>query len=348
MVDNYKIDTDIILKKILYILSIQKKYNNYKIGEKDLFTLTNMLINLGANVPLEANESLKDILAIDTGEIENYRNSYKIIKFLYNNLDIDSYVPTYSSYTMSNHDALEESTHFFKQYDGIFVKALNSYYKDSNFHLEFNDNVINSETYFLDKGKETYVLVKNYHNICKFTNLIHELQHCIDNYINSSFKNNYLIRETAALFMEMLASDYISKVTELHKDGFERRRELHSIISVTVFNLYHKTQMLSIAQKNMEKSSDEISNLIREKLHISKLGIEILTKTTLVEDYMYEVAYLIAIELYTIYSDDQEKAIYILKNIIMYGNDDNIFQLLNKYGIRICQNVMKYEKKLFS
>ena len=345
MAYNFKINTDKILKEIVKILSMQKKYNDDKLNEKDVITMTNLLINLGANVPLEEEMSLKDKLAFDIGLINTYSKSYKIIKYLYNNISTDSYVPNYITCIISNHDALEEAYCFFSKYGNFFSKPLNSLRKDLFSHLEFSDDAINSESYFMT-NKEAFIIVKNYKNICKFTNLVHELQHYIDNYNNAFFRQNYLIREIAAIFMEILSTDYISRVTNLLNEGNKRKKELHSIISVTAFNLYYKTQLLNIAKRNMYKDATEITKLLKDKLHITEEGIDILTRTTLDEDYMYEIAYLIAIELYKVYKEDEEKAIYILKNIIMYGNNDNICDLLNMYGIRICQNVMRYEKKL--
>lgn len=345
MTNKYKIDTDKILKDIINILKEQNKYGNNKISEKDVMTLTNLLINLRVNIPPEEEMSLKDKLLWDIRLLDNYSDSYKIIKLLYKYLILDNYIPHYETCIMSNHDVIEEAYYFFGQYGKFFTEPLNNFKKDLSSHLEFSDEAINSETYFMS-NKEAYMIIKNYKNICKFTTLLHELQHYIDNYNNPSFRKKYLIRESAAIFMELIGTDYISKITGLINEGNKRRRELHSIIGDTTFNIYYKTQLLNIAKRNIDNDIEDIKILLKKMIHITEKGIDVLTRTSLDEDYMYQIAYLIAIELYNLYKDDEERAIYILKNIIMYGDNDNIYDLLDIFGISICQSVIRYEKKL--
>lgn len=349
MINERKIKTDILFKRMLLMLQEQEKCNDDKIIEKNICTMTNLLINVGAKLPMEEELSLKLKIALDVDLFSTYESNYKIIKFLYHNLYQDSYNPSYTTFNMSNKEVLDEVCCFLSKFGDFFTKALLSMSNNKNFYLEFNDDAICSESYFIDNNdNETYVIIKNHNNICKFTNAVHELQHCIDVFNNRLFISNILIRESSALFMEMIGADYFAKNTKLFNDGNERKRELHSIINIMVFNLYHKTQLLKFANLNMDKSQQELLDLFDKKLHITEHGLDILTRTTLNEDYTYVIAYIIAIELYNVYKQDEEKAIYILINIIMYGTDDNIYDLLENYGIKICQNVMKYEKKLFS
>ena len=55
---------------------------------------------------------------------------------------------------------------------------------------------------------------------------------------------------------------------------------------------------------------------------------------------------MIAIELYTIYNIDKDKALYILRDIIMNGTDNNIFNILKKYNINIGNNIVSYEQDM--
>ena len=67
----------------------------------------------------------------------------------------------------------------------------------------------------------------------------------------------------------------------------------------------------------------------------------------IVSEISYQISYLIAIELYMIYYRNKDLALKICEDIIMNGTSENIFKLLDKYGIKLNSNVVNYENKIY-
>ena len=79
----------------------------------------------------------------------------------------------------------------------------------------------------------------------------------------------------------------------------------------------------------------------------SEEDIVFLLEESITQDYSYQLPYLIAVELYVIYHNNRKKALAVLEDIILNGDQYNIFDILNKYGIVLNKNVLYYEDFLY-
>ena len=351
MEDIFQIKVDNILENLLFFMRSEKNHNDNNLYKVEIESLTNLLTDLGYDLgeDLINDFDLKEAFMCDFKLLDKYKEYYKIIKLFANmGIILDFLGEEYNNLFLSDKEAVELSYDFFNQYGNFFSKPLNELKQSINSRLQFVDNLKQSKTYFVDKHNESYMLIDNDHTICKPIFVVHELEHHIDNNKRHDFKTNYLIRETASLFMEIIACDYFQNKFNISDDGNKRRRELHTIIKANAIDIYLKTQLLYISKMHINMEEKELIDIITNKIHINKQGINILMQRSLDMDYFYEISYLIAIELYQIYQYDAERAIYILKSIITNGNNENIFYLLNNYDIKVSNNVLKYEKKLFS
>ena len=101
--------------------------------------------------------------------------------------------------------------------------------------------------------------------------------------------------------------------------------------------------------KNYSAIKDFNENIIfaiLKKKGYRKELIEYYESETLIENYYYILAQLVAIELYFIYRKDKNKALAILEEIIMKADDSNILSILKKQHIVICKNLNRYENEL--
>lgn len=280
-----------------------------------------------------------------------YKPLYPFIeRFIFTGRTVDELNSSmkYQSVIFTDEQVVADVMEFYGHQGTLFHSQLLDYYDELEYHLKFINTVADTdgESLFLKSIGEAFVFVPNYSNVTKFTILIHELQHVIDFFINPSFSEEFVIRETIAMFMEMLACDYIAKKYNLYSEGFKRQQYLHAILKYNAHNVMYKTDILDIAEEHKGLNETELNSLLnKEGFDCDDLNFYF--EQGIVSEVSYQISYLIAIELYMIYYKDKELALKICEDIIKYGTSDNILELLDKYGIKLNSNVVNYENKIY-
>ena len=281
---------------------------------------------------------------------ELYKKYYIYIrKLLKSNLVFsDTFKPKFREYSISNKDALDLAREFYSKQDPFFSECVEDYVKeDANDHLEFiepNDNT-DGEMLFVESTGDAFVIVPDHKNMTKVSILVHELEHVIDCFNNPKFYKNRIIRECASMFMELVSTNYIGNVLNIKNDPELRRLTIHYIVKREADFLFFKNQILYLGNKYKELNSKGLNRIIKYYGY-TDYDISKLNETCLINDYYYQISYLIAIELYNIYIVDKDKALYILKDIIMNGNDSNILEVLKRHNIELNNSVIDYEEEL--
>lgn len=313
----------------------------------DIETLKIAIARLKNNFNVPSEYSLVEKMAIDLNWLGKYKEIYPhvvdlIKKGLYFSDAID---PKYNDVSLSDEDAIDICRDFYSKQGPFFSEAFEDYYKTAQDRLMFFPPNINSEgeIHYLQVTGDAFVLCPDYKDLRKASILIHEGEHVIDCFNNPSYYKNVIVREIGSTFMEMIGCDHLSKVLSLEEDGEIRKYHIHSIIKSAALYIPDKMSILDLLSNNKSLSEGKAVKRIRSVLGYDKEYVSYLFQSNIVEDYYYQVAYMVAIELYNIYINDKERALYILKDIIMNGNDDNIFNILKKHNICIGSNVVKYE-----
>lgn len=254
----------------------------------------------------------------------------------------------YKSILLDDVQVFSDVEEFYGHQSKLFFSQFLCFKEEAHDHLKFvKENLdTDGETLFLKSIGEAFVFAPNYSNITKFTILIHEIQHVIDFYINPHFSDEYVIRETIAMFMEMIAADFIAKKYKLKGENFKRQQYIHAIVKYQSHNIMYKMDTLEIAEQNRGCSQKELFDVL-DKEGYEEDDLDFYFEQGITTDYSYQIAYLIAIELYVIYYKDKELALSICEDIIVNGDSDNIFELLDKYGIKLNSNVTSYENKIY-
>lgn len=277
----------------------------------------------------------------DVDGLEFYRPFYPLVRLFARHGYVYSTDIGYMRKNITNQEAMDAAEDFFKQQGWFYFEAFLEFKEEAPTHLKFikpNALTEGEATYFAST-EEAFVLVPNRNDITKQVILIHELEHVIETYNNENFFNNKVIRECGALFMEMVASDYFADKYKLKDDNIGRRFNLHNRIKIISADLLNRFMILY----NIKES-----NKLFDIFEIFQYDyLEEIARTSLEYDFSYPISYLIAIELYTIYQDDKEKALYFLQTIITWGNDENIMMVLKELGIDLNRNALSYEKKLY-
>ncbi len=345
---NFNID-----KKYLYsILNILKEYQSDEDVLADIFKLERIINRFENHFYEDKEESLKESIDGDLKRYEYFKPFYPLAEKFINigiNVDDISFEATYSALDISDNEAFSTVSEFFNEQSEFFSSGFNEFNEEAEEHLEFidKDNNTDGEMTFLKSTGDAFVFCPNYSNITKITILTHETEHVIDSFKNPNFYENLLIRETVAIFMEMIVGDFCAKKYNLIDDHFQRKLMLHIVLKNHANIFIDKMDMLEIIDKNIGLTESELIKLLEDE-GFSFECINFLMENTIIEDFFYILSYLIAIEIYFMYYNDKSKALSILEDIILNGTDENILSLISKYGIVLNKNVKNYEDKILS
>lgn len=342
---------DITIKDLETILSMLKDNMYDTIVMKDAVRLEEYIKRIKNNFKGTEEISILEQMQDDLEYYPFYKPLYPIIeRFICNGMGIDELdsSPKYKSILFSDEQVVSDVIEFYGHQGELFYSQILEFSEEAKDHLKFIKDTTNTdgETLFLKSIGEAFVFSPNVSNITKFTILVHELQHVIDFYINPSFTEEYVIRETIAMFMEMIAADFIVKKYKLYNEGFKRQQYIHSIVKYQSHNVMYKMDSLELAYNCKKLELDKLIELLNDEGY-DKEDLNFYFEQGITTDMAYQIAYLIAMELYMIYYKDKELVLSICEDIIKNGTSDNIFDLLDKYGIKLNNSVADYENNIF-
>ncbi len=294
-------------------------------------------------------ENLDSLIAADLNRYKFFKPLYPLVnEFLSTEFGEEvHFEPNYTVWDISDNEAYSTVGDFFREQGEFFSDGFSEFDEEADNHLKFIDktNDTDGEMIFLKSTGDAYIFCPNYSDITKLTILSHELEHVIDCFKNPLFYENFLIRETVAIFMEMVFGDFCARKYKLVDDHLQRKYALHCILKSHARIFVDKYEMLELIEQNKNLSKDELLALLNNYgFDIS--CIEFLMENTITEDSFYILAYLISLEVYFIYYKNKDKALMILKDIILNGTDNNILDIISKYGIILNSNLSNYEEKV--
>ena len=339
---------NIQLSDLESLLDMLSAYDDNEIVSNDINTLRMAIARFKNNFAVKDESTLLEKICLNLSVWEEYTKLYNYVDTFANNgpKPNNNYSPEFNSILLSDDDTLDLCRDFFVAQGPFFSKSFDEFREDAEDHLLFfkpNDNS-EGEMDFIESTGDAFVFSPDYKNIKKPSILIHEAEHVIDAYNNPKFYRNRIIREVGSTFMEMIGCNHLAKILNLGDDGDKRRAQIHTIVKSNSSFVLRKIKVLHFMSGLRDQSVSQVLRKTRGKFRYTKDYIKYMFETNLVEDYYYQISYLIAIELYELYKIDKDKALYILIDIITNGNDNNIFDMLKKYNIILNNSVETYER----
>lgn len=341
---------DIKLNDLNNLLNLLSKYDDVPDVARDIFRIKTLINNLQNNFERTKDDNLFLKMQSDL-EI------YPVVKpyYVYANifaetglsLETLNITPSYKKIKITDEEAYDGAYNFLASQGDFFKEALDDFDESKYSHLKFVKHNADTDggAIYLKTTGDAFVFSPNYNNFTKTTILVHEKEHVIDCFNNPSIYNSFIVREIAAVFMEMVGADYIALKYGLKNDNYQRRLFLHSIVKEQALVARDKMDMLALVQKYSSLGYNQLIELLHDEGYTDN-NLKYYCGKSLEEDFYYIIAQMIAIELYFIYHRDKEYALAILKDIIMKGNDYNILDILAAYNIKLGENITNYEKDL--
>lgn len=341
---------NIRIKDLEDILVLLQSHSSDSVVLMDIMRLSEYLKRLNNQFKTPSNMDIFEQLEEDLEYLDFFKPFYPVIqRFAQFGKPIDDidHPINYSSILMSDEQVMKDIEEFYSQQGGTFYSYFLEFKKEAEDHLKFIDGSPNTEgeTLFIKSIGEAFVFSPNYSNITKFTILVHEIQHVLDFFLNDGFSEQYIIRETIAMFMEMIASDFIAEKYNLQGESIKRLQFIHAAVKQEAHNIITKTNILEATKNHAGCHKSLLSKF--HQLGYDSDELNFYFEQDLTTDYTYPLSYLISIELYSIYYKNKGLAIKICEDIVTNGNFENIFDLLAKYNIELTRNFERFENKIY-
>lgn len=253
----------------------------------------------------------------------------------------------------SEEDALSTVNAYYAQLPGDIYGVFKHLYNNRNSNLKFvkNSRELGSKTIICPSNGEIYMFVNFDGSVNGFTNLVHEYAHAIGFSLypyDLRKDNDFLFGEVESIFHTLLSLDFLEKELGINEEiNKERKLIINDTINDTNI-IGQKKLILSAASEANGLSIKGFKEYLKTFYSIPENEIE----TCLSKPADMIIPYLIgeytAFELYKIYEEEPEYAMFLYETItrISADNPEDYFRQIENLGIHLGTSVESYARKL--
>ena len=261
-------------------------------------------------------------------------------------------VPRLPTCYLQKNELLDITHDFYKSLnDFFFGNFMKNFYRRYD-HITFYPYDTNSEyigeTIFLPSLKESFIKVFRSFTIDDALTTIHEYGHATTVSINPRHlitPNKTLYTEIDTIFMEFIAADYIDKTMNLQISSLHKSHEINKTSCNAETLLAHidliKAEPLT---KGGYQNNKMLKHIALNQCDIEPDELEELLHNPDINSSIYLTSFMFALELYKIYLEDKEKALYILKQIILLDNltKEQYYNNIRRFGLIPNQSLQEF------
>ena len=257
-------------------------------------------------------------------------------------------VENLKDYPIKTNDLFTIMHDFYYQLDSLLYKHFYKLYQVRETHFRTQKNMpFSGQCLYLSYFDECFIEILKTNTIEDILTVLHEYMHAIsiniNNYNNLDNKNLYC--EIEPLFIELIAIDYLKRyfdndMLDLAKIHKHNNHEVWFDMS----NLIIELIMYEINNKIVINNNRMLKEIAFNNFMIEKNMLQYIINEVSENTEVEMVGYMFAIELYSLYQIDPEKALYLLKKIILLReeNDYDYYQAIINMGIIPNENINKY------
>lgn len=263
--------------------------------------------------------------------------------------------PKLKTSSLSPKDLLDLTHDFYKSLNSFFFGHFMQNFYRRNDHIKFTPQNINYKydgvCIFIPHTNEAFIeIIRNY-TLEDVVKVIHEYGHATGysiNFLNRFYPNLYYT-EIISLFFELISADFLGNIFGQDKSTIIKainHNTMSELAKITSFKIDLITAE-SLLPNGYNRNKD-IKQTAQILLDLDSLKTEYLFADENLEISDYTIGYIIAIELYFIYLEDKDRALHILKKIILYNAKSELdyFKHLKRLGIIPNLHIQEYESML--
>ena len=342
------------LHKLKVMEAEEKNFAKIKIIRNDIFTLQKILLQDEDVIEVERTTNFEEYqkVKIDIERIDFFWDDFK--KFIDLTTPCLPELPKEPNIQLSNNDILTLTHDFFKTLTPIFYDNFMKYFEESRKNIFFRPKkkgYDEGDAYFIKSLNIKCSIINRTYTINDLLTNIHESCHITSDLICDTHlsKKKYLFNEIDPIFMELIASNFITKMTN-NDAGILSRAHLHNYYSGLAINTRDKISLFEYEQQlpNGFINNNQLNAFATEKLFITKKELHDILSIPNNEDEAYLISYIYAVELYELYMLDPEKALSYLESIIYLSSTSSyyFYENIKQIGITPNENMQAYHQNL--
>lgn len=264
--------------------------------------------------------------------------------------------PPLKTISLSKKDILDLTHDFYKTeldkfFFHSFLKSFRQRFDHIIFSRDMNSKNCMGESFSILSLKEVFIRVARNFEIEDVLTTIHEYSHATSAIINPMhvLNANYAFCEIDTLFMEMIGADYLERI---FKDGEATlaKASSHEIQCCTADLLISKINLIKAEEQHyangytsnkvLKESAKKYCKLISEEVD------DIIQYGSLSYDYV--ICYIFAVELYKLYQNDREKALFYLRKLVLLDCKSELeyYNAIKRMGFIPNLNMREYHREI--
>ena len=352
---NWTIDTLIgrleLIEKLIKGETDSKKLELLK---RDYYFLQNHINDYFDHTP-EEKYPLLDSLEYFKDSLGQHHYLWGDIKEFTEELGRPIKTPGLKQCTLSKDDILDITHDFYKSLNRFFYgNFMKNFYrrKDHIVFRNYNSKIkYTGEAINLPSLKESFIELLREYTIEDILTSIHEYSHATSSLINPKHLSysKTLFTEIDSIFMELVANDYLEKLFKNNTAPIFKAMKLNEFCGYgddfqAIIDLIKAEEKL----ENGYTNNKLLKRIAEEHCNIYPIEVEMILNETKMSNLVYLISYMFALELYTLYKEDKEKALYYLRKIIMLDGLDEFeyYNNIKKIGIIPNQSLRNYQKQV--
>ena len=305
-------------------------------------------------------ESFKDKMMEETETFMKFQPFYDAIKsFADKKCYLNKHNQPLNEYDIPVSDLVSFVHDFYASLDHDLYRVFKKVFSERKKNLQFTDN--RSITAFVPSLHYSYINITKEDTVNDYLNIVHEYMHAIcDNmYYRKDYTSNYPFIELPSLFMELIAYDdladgftssYEDENGELVKNNIWMQdiatSKANTALTILKYAKYNLIEADYLSKIDRFRRKRETLREMKKMTNTNAKTVYDIMKTSSLERTTYTIAYITAIELYYLYLKDPEKALYVLKEIIMMPKKENYAIELENRDIHLNEHAKKYLKSI--
>lgn len=264
-------------------------------------------------------------------------------------------IPKLKRCSLSKTDLLDITHDFYKSLNKVFYGNFMKNFYRRNDHIVFKaaqkDNKFIGETIILPSLRESFIDIYRNYTADDILTTIHEYSHATSTSINPYHlvrSTKTLYTEIDTLFMEFIAADFVDKQMHTSNAPIHKASKLNEF-SANAYDICSQIDLIEAEKftKNGYLNNKQLKQIALEKCELQPNEVEDLLNEPNVYSTVYLTSYMFALELYKLYLEDKEKALYYLQKIILLDhlNEEEYYCNIKRFGLIPNLSVQEFYKE---
>lgn len=236
---------------------------------------------------------------------------------------------------ISEHQTLTLVDSFYSKFDEELYAYFLESYKNKEHTVRFDDlpssnRKNDGSTMFIDGVRTNFVTIFRTDSIGTYQCAVHEYGHVISNLINpevSYSERDDFFSEVAAIFPELVALYENGPNAEPIQSLYYLYTTFITYINSAEYLCLHSPVLKTWAD-NKYKMSSAFFDSLKEDYDLDDECFEETLSTTIEDDGIYVLSFIVALELFHIYKEDKKKALKLFKEFLTYPANEDILPFI--------------------